>query len=290
MLPRMPPHPPERDPIMNAKQDADDHLAIVKDFMDGKQARVTRRITRDLGARINPISLTAALAAVLPHVAKDDTSDNHFIGLIFTRDNLLALASSGRTSIVCKTPARDGARVTGDVVADSIILSPLMAKQLMGFAGLTPKDAWDPEMELEVTGTGPDKIRIRATDRTGLFEGKSLTLPVAEPTQDLARTAKILESMAAQSARTTRTFAAPAECLELFITSAKKWNTDFEVDSINDTLWRVTAEGLFHGLIAGPAVADRAELAALADSRQAVRSKWMDELNGVGQELVKGFQ
>lgn len=275
---------------MNAKHDADDHLAVVKNFMDGKEARETRRITRDLSARINPIHLTSALAAVLPHVPKDDESGNHHVGLVFTHDNVLVLASSGKTSIVCKSPARDGARVTGDVVADSIILTPVLAKQLMGFAGLTPKEAWDPEVELTVTGTGPDKIRIRATDRTGLFEGKSLTLPAAEPTQNLARTAQILESMAAQSARSTRTYAAPTECLELFIASAKKWGTDFEVDSITETLWRITAEGLFYGLIAAPAVKDSDERAALADARQKVRSKWSTNLAGVGQELVKGFQ
>ncbi|MGZ1491507.1 hypothetical protein [Brevibacterium sediminis] len=275
---------------MNAKHDADDHLAVVKNFMDGKQTRETRRITRDLSARINPIHLTTALAAVLPHVAKDDESGNHHVGLVFTYDNVLLLASSGRTSIVAKTPARDGARVTGDVVADSIILNPVMAKQLMGFAGLTPKEAWDPEVELAVTGTGPDKIRIRATDRTGLFEGKSLTLPVQEPTQNLARTAKILESMAAQNSRATRTYAAPAECLELFVTSAKKWGADFEVDSITDSLWRVTADGLFYGLIASPAVTDSNEQAALADGRQKTRSRWFADLTGVDQELVKGFQ
>lgn len=275
---------------MNAKHDADDHLAVVKNFMDGKQTRETRRITRDLSARINPIQLTTALAAVLPHVAKDDASDNHLVGLVFTYDNVLLLASSGRTSIVAKSPARDGARVTGDVVADSIILTPVMAKQLMGFAGLTPKEAWDPEVELTVTGTGPDKIRIRATDRTGLFEGKSLTLPVQEPTQNLARTAKILESMAAQNSRATRTCAAPAECLELFVTSAKKWGTDFEVDSITDSLWRVTADGLFYGLIASPTITDSNEQAALADDRQKTRSRWFADLTGVGQELVKGFQ
>lgn len=275
---------------MNAKKDADDHLAVVKDFMDGKEARETRRVTRDLSARINPIQLTSALAAVLPHVAKDDASDNHHVGLVFTYDNVLILASSGRTSIVTKTPARDGARVTGDVVADSIILTPVMAKQLMGFAGLTPKEAWDPEIELTVTGTGPDKIRIRATDRTGLFEGKSLTLPVQEPTQNLARTAKILESMAAQNPRATRTYAAPAECLELFVTSAKKWGTDFEVDSITDSLWRVTADGLFYGLIASPTITDSNEQSALADDRQKTRHRWFADLTGVGQELVKGFQ
>ena len=275
---------------MNAKDDADDHLAVVKNFMDGREARETRRITRDLAARINPIHLTSALAAVLPHVAKDDDSGNHHVGLVFTYDNVLLLASSGRTSIVTKTPARDGARATGDVVADSIILTPVMAKQLMGFAGLTPKEAWDPEVELTVTGTGPDKIRIRATDRTGLFEGKSLTLPVQEPTQNLARIAKILESMAAQTSRATRTYAAPAECLELFVTSAKKWGADFEVDSITDSLWRVTADGLFYGLIASPTVTDSNEQAALADDRQKVRSRWFSDLTGVGQELVKGFQ
>lgn len=275
---------------MNAKHDADDHLAVVKNFMDGKEARETRRITRDLSARINPIHLTSALAAVLPHVAKDDESGNNHVGLVFTYDNVLLLASSGRTSIVAKTPARDGARVTGDVVADSIILTPVMAKQLMGFAGLTPKEAWDPEVELTATGTGPDKIRIRATDRTGLFEGKSLTLPVHEPTQNLARTAKILESMAAQNPRATRTYTAPTECLELFVTSAKKWGTDLEVDSITDSLWRVTADDLFYGLIAAPTITDSNEQAALADDRQKTRSRWSTDLTGVGQELVKGFQ
>ncbi|WP_423058687.1 hypothetical protein [Brevibacterium linens] len=275
---------------MSAKHDADAHLAVVKNFMDGKEARETRRLTRDLAARINPIRLTSALAAVLPHVAKDDDSGNHHVGLVFTYDNVLLLASSGRTSIVAKTPARDGARVTGDVVADAIILTPVMAKQLMGFVGLTPKEAWDPEVELTVTGTGPDKIRIRAIDRTGLFEGKSLTLPVQEPTQNLARTAKILESMAAQISRATRTYAAPAECLELFVTSAKKWGTDFEVDSITDSLWRVTADGLFYGLIASPTITDSNAQAALADDRQKSRSRWFADLTGVGQELVKGFQ
>ena len=271
---------------------AAEHLAEVKNFMDGKQAREERRITRDLAARINPVHFAAALAATLPHIAKDSDSGNHNVGVIFTRKNILTVASAGWTAIVCKTPVSDDARVTGDVVADSIILTPAMAKQLMGFAALVPKESWKPELEIEVTGTGPDKTKIRASDRTGLFAGKSLTLPVQDATENLARTMQILESMARSTPEQLRTYDPPADRLASFITSAKKWETDFDVESIGPALWRVNADELFYGLMHGSAGRtpsnDEAKI-ALADSRRKNRDSWSLELAGVGQELVKEF-
>lgn len=276
---------------MNAKKDADDHLAVVRDFMDGKQARETRRITRDLSSRIDPVNLTQALAAALPHVPKDTESSNYMVGLVFTRENLLTVTTSGLTMIVCKTATIDGARVTGDVFADSIILSPTMASQLMGFAGLTPKESWDPEMELTVTGVGPEKIRIRATDRTGLFEGKSITLPVNEPTQALARAVQILESMAGQNPRSTRTTDVPADRLKVFLDSSKKFGGEIEIEEITASLWRVSCGKRFYGLATNPVTpADEQEKMLVADTRRQNRDGWSQALSGVGQELVRGFQ
>lgn len=272
---------------------AAEHLAEVRNFLDGKQKREARRITRDLSARINPVHFAAALAATLPHIAKDSDSGNHNVGVVFTPKNILTIASSGWTAIVCKTPVSDDARVTGDIVADSIILSPAMAKQLMGFAALVPKESWKPELEIEVTGTGPEKTRIRASDRTGLFAGKSITLPVQEPTEELARTAQILESMAHTTPEQVRTCDPPADRLASFITSAKKWETSFDVESIGPSLWRVNADDLFYGIMHGSAGrsprSDEARI-ALADSRRKNRDSWAAELTGIGQELVRGFQ
>lgn len=276
---------------MNAKNDADDHLAVVKDFMGGKQAREARRITRDIGARINPINLTAALAAALPHVPKDSESDNHQVGVVFTRDNILTIASSGLTMIVCKTPTTTPAKVTGDVVADSIVITPTMAAQLMGFTGLTPKEAWDPETEITVTGTGPEKLRIRATDRTGLFEGKSITLPANEPDQALATVAHVLESMAGQNPRSTRTTDVPADRLKLFLDSAKKVGGEIEIEEITDSLWRVSSGNRFYGLATNPVAAVTSdERAVESNRRRDDRERWSLSLSAVGQELVRGFQ
>lgn len=276
---------------MNAQKDADDHLAVVKNFMDGKTAREARRITRDINTRIDPVDLTQALAAALPHVPKDTDSDSHMVGLVFTAENILTVATSGLTMIVCKTATTTGARVTGDVLADSIILSPTMASQLMGFTALTPKESWDPEMELTVTGTGPEKIRIRATDRTGLFEGKSITLPANEPTQALARALQVLESMAGQNPRSTRTTDVPADRLKVFIDSAKKFGGEIEIEEITGSLWRVSCGKRFYGVATNPvAPTDDHEKMLVADTRRQNRDQWSQSLAGVGQELVRGFQ
>lgn len=277
---------------MTNADDAKEHLTVVHNFMDGKKERETRRITRDLSARLNPIMFTSALAATLPHVAKDEDAPTHFVGIVFTQANVLTVASTGSTMIVCKIPARDGARVTGDVVADSVTVSPVMAKQLMGFAGLTPKEAWDPELELTVTGTGPDKVTIRATDRTGLFEGKSLRLPVSEPGTDLARAVHVLESMAAQAPRSVRTTSVPAGMLKTFIASAEKFGGDVEVEAISDTLWRISSGTAFYGLAARPVEAAETDEKKLAtnDARRKDRDQWSLDLTGLGQELVRGLQ
>lgn len=276
---------------MTNADDAKEHLTVIHDFTAGKQDREARRITRDLSARLDPIRLTQAFAATLPHVSKDDDSGNQMVGVVFTAANVLTVASSGSTVIVCRVPARDGASVTGDVVADSVVLPPVMAKQLMGFTGLTPKEAWDPEVELQVTGTGPDKIRIRATDRAGLFEGKSLTLPANDPTQNLARAVHVLESMIDQQPRSTRTSAVPADRLKAFIASAEKYGAvDVEVEEISASLWRITAGKYFYGLATNPITMADEKKITTADERRKNRLEWSDDLTGVGQELVRGFR
>ncbi|GAA1642762.1 hypothetical protein GCM10009700_31950 [Brevibacterium sanguinis] len=276
---------------MSNADDAKEHLTVIHDFMAGKQDREARRITRDLSARLDPITLTQALAAALPHVPKDPESGNHMVGVVFTADHVLVVASSGLTMIVCKVATINGARVTGDVLADSIILTPTMASQLMGFAGLTPKESWDPEVEVTVTGTGPEKIRIRATDRTGLFEGKSITLPAAEPAEELARAVHVLESMAAQNPRSTRTTVVPADRLKVFLDSAKKYGGEIEIEEITAALWRVSCGKYFYGLATNPvAPTDEKEKMLTADTRRQTRLQWSDDLTGVGQELVKGFR
>lgn len=274
---------------MNAQKDADDHLAVVKNFMDGKTTRETRRITRDLSTRINPIHLTTALASVLPHVAKDDETGNQFVGVVFTRETVLLVASSGNSVIACRVPAIDGAEVTGDVVADSIIILPVMAKQLMGFAGLTPKESWDPQTEITITGTGPESLRLKATDRTGLFEGKSLLLPVQEPTKNLARALQILESMSVATIGRTKTHDLPNDALSAFTTSAKKWESGLEIESVTSTMWRVRCSTLFYGVIS--AGINGEELQGKIDQRHVEdRDKWTGALAGVGQELVRGLE
>ncbi|MGW9002222.1 hypothetical protein [Brevibacterium casei] len=210
---------------------------------------------------------------------------------MFTADRVLVVVTSGLTMIVCTTATIDGARVSGDVVADSIVLSPTMASQLMGFASLTPKETWDPEMEISVTSTGPEKIRIRATDRTGLFEGKSILLPAGEPTKALGRAVHVLESMAGQNPRSTRTTAVPADRLQTFIASAKKYGGQLEIEEITDALWRISCGRRFYGLATNTVESsDEQEKMLTADTRRKHRDQWKTSLTGLGPELVKGLQ
>lgn len=275
---------------MTRSDDARDHLAVVKSFMDGKEAREERRITRDLAARLNPVTLTCALASVLPHIAKNQEDDLHSVGVIVTRDRVLFIASSGWTSICAAAPVIDGARVTGDVLADSVTIAPAMVKQLIGFAGLTPKDAFDPQLEVVIEGTGPEKLHLRATDRTGLFEGKSITLPVSEPTRDMASAAKVLESMARYDTVPARTAALAPERIAAFVASAKSWNAEFDIEKVSDSLYRVRCGYYWHGLINVATPANDEQKMLETTARTSNRHQWAEYLQGLGQELVHAFR
>lgn len=123
---------------------------------------------------VNTADFRKALQSVLPHAHDDPETFYAIVRGVVTQENVYLQSTNLYTAGMAIASVWEHEGLTGSLAEDSFDLSVGMAKELLQLfkAKKKPENELDDQLSLEVS-----EAEIAVTDVSGLFPGKSLTLP-----------------------------------------------------------------------------------------------------------------